>query len=1088
MSEITAAKEIEQLRQELKDAQRQINSLKISVRAEELRVKISSEYSDFGLWEYDIAEDICYQYKKLNGRYENDLDPIVHFRDTIISWGTVYAEDQPEFNRFCDAMERGDKEVGCDIRVINDDCDIVWFRYEGRTIFDDNGKPVRIIGRTIDVTAEKGGITDKSDERRDELTGAYMSETFEEDVRVKTSGANRFKIAALLLVSVDNFNTIAEQMGQEFKDYVVKDVAKVLFSISVCEHDSSVGRINDGEFAIFVRFNNMADLDSIAAKVVIMISSYAFYNDAKITVSEGVSILKNGKKYRTAIKEAAAAMRSARAKGGNGYAHYNKAMAAEALVNLPGSSEVIDEVRAITAGAATRVAEAIGKVRRNARGDSDENLALLMSISPIYNLVAEAFIDKARRSALIKEAICEAGRQTNFTAIYVCHFTDDEIVRLLTYSKDNKTAEDCPGVNFTGDRNALEQTLLNNEDIALDIHMANGKKLGFETVNGAKFALIIPIMREDYPTGYLAFVSETRRTIQESDSQIITLISGALNRMFTTFHEENQDADDLHFSSVVMNNLRIEEFSIIPDTYEMDRIGENTAAHYNVKRGDICYKAIRGRNTPCHDCPAKKLNKGQLTASTTYYCESERRWLDVAASADENSNGEPRYIISTADITDCLGQIQMTDALTGIMTLDAFAAEGLRLTANGSDGYFVLVINIAGFRRLNESMGFEFGNSLLIAVSDILERSIGVGELLCRSEGSRFVALLKNNSSSEMQTRLNQLLASIQKQVYEKCTKQIYLVVGIYEMIGESVGIMGALDRAIRAQKTVKDKGFYRENAIAVYDNKLREELQNRQYVEAHMLEALENDEFRVFYQPKVSIATGKIVGAEALVRWIRPNGEVISPAMFVPIFEENGFITDMDFAIYRHAVSDIKRWLRNGYDVPLVSLNVSRHHLKDDNFADKLTNLVDGLGVPHEKIELEVTESLLTDNLDKLVEVMSRLKSIGFRISVDDFGSGYSSLNLITQLPFDTLKIDGGFFLKNDLTEKNKKVISSVVTLAKSLNLETVSEGVETQTQVDFLRDLGCNMIQGYFYYKPMPTGDFENLIAQKTEKKENA
>lgn len=1088
MSEKTAASEIEQLRQELKDAQRQINSLKISVRAEELRVKISSEYTNFGLWEYDIAEDICYQYKKLNGRYENHLDPIVHFRDTIISWGSVYAEDLPEFNRFCDAMERGDKEVGCDVRVINDDCDLVWFRYEGKTIFDDNGKPLRVIGRTLDVTAEKGGVDEKSDERRDELTGAYLAEAFEEDIRVKTSGTNRFKIAALLMVGIDNFSAIAEQMGQEFKDYVVQDVAKVLFSISVCEHDSSVGRISDGEFAIFVRFNNMADLDSIAAKVVIMINSYDFYNGANITVSEGISILKNGKKYRIAIKEAAAAMRSARAKGGNGYAHYNKAMAAEALVNLSANSDMLDDVRALAAGTTTRVAEAIGKVRKGAHGDSNEAYALALGSSPIYNLVVEAFIDKARRSVLIKEAIRETGRQTNFTAIYVCHFTDGEVVRLLTYSKGNRNEADCPEVNFTGDRSALEQALMNNDEIALDIHTANGRKLGFELANGAQFALVTPIICEDYPMGYLAFVSESRRTIQESDAQLIELISGALNRMFTNYHSENRDADDLHFSSVVMNNLRIEEFSIIPETYEMDRVGESTAAHYNVKRGDICYKALRGRETPCHDCPAKKLSKGQLTASTTYYCEEEHRWLDIAASADENSRGETRYIISTADITDCLGKIQMVDTLTGIMTMDAFTAEGMRLTAGGSDGYFVLVINIAGFRRLNESMGFEFGNSLLIAVSDVLERSIGVGELLCRSEGSRFVALLKNNSMAEMDTRLNQLLASIQKQVYEKCTKQIYLVVGIYEMSGESVGIMGALDRAIRAQATIKDKSFYRENAVAVYDNKLREELQNRQYVEAHMVEALENDEFKVFYQPKVSIATGKIVGAEALVRWIRPNGEVISPGMFVPIFEDNGFITDMDFAIYRHAVSDIKRWLRNGYDVPLVSLNVSRHHLKDDNFAEKFTTLVDSLGVPHEKIELEVTESLLTDNLDKLVEVMTELKSIGFRISVDDFGSGYSSLNLITQLPFDTLKIDGGFFLKNDLTEKNKKVISSVVTLAKSLNLETVSEGVETQTQVDFLRDLGCNMIQGYFYYKPMPTGDFENLIAQKTEHRENA
>lgn len=1078
MSETTAAMEIERLRQELRDAQQQINTLKISVRAEELRTKISSEYSNFGLWEYDIAEDICYQYKKLNGRYENNLDPIVHFRDTIISWGSVYAEDLPEFNRFCDAMERGDKEVRCDVRVINDDCDIVWFRYEGKTIFDDNGKPLRVIGRTLDVTAEKGGTDNKSTERRDELTGAYMEEAFEEDVRLKTSGANRFKIAALLVVSIDNFDAIG-QSGQEFKDYVVKDVGKVLFSVSVCEHDSSVGRIGDGEFALFVRFNDMADLDRIAAKVVIMINSYDFYNDARITVSEGVSILKNGKKYRLAIKEAAAAMRSARAKGGNGYAHYNKAMAAEALVNLPAGSEVLDEVRAMAAGAATRVAETIEKVRGSVLGDSETYYS-----SAVSNLIAEAFIDKPRRSVLIKEAIREAGRQTGFSAIYVNHFTDGEVIRLLTYSKDDKTDRECPGVSFTGDRGALERVLADNDDIRLDIHTANGKKLGFELANGAQFALIIPIMRDDDPTGYLEFVSETRRTVQTSDARIIALISGALNRMFANYHAENQGADDLHFSSVVMNNLRIEEFSIIPETFEMDRVGESTAAHYNVKSGDICYKALRGRKTPCHDCPAKKLSQGQLTASTTYYSDEDKRWLDIAASVDENSKGEKRYIISTADITDCLGKIQMADTLTGLMTMDAFTAEGLRLTLNGSVGYFVLVINIANFRRLNENMGFEFGNSLLIAVSDILERSIGADELLCRSEGSRFVMLLKNKSMAELETRLNQLLASVQKQVYEKCTKQIYLVVGIYEMVSESVGIMGALDRAIRAQKTVKDRSFYRENAVAVYDNKLREELQNRQYVEAHMLEALENDEFKVFYQPKVSIASGKIVGAEALVRWIRPNGEIISPAMFVPIFEENGFITDMDFAIYRHAVSDIKRWLRNGYDVPLVSLNVSRHHLKDDNFAYRFTALVDSLGVPHDKIELEVTESLLTDNLNKLVEVMSELKSIGFRISVDDFGSGYSSLNLITQLPFDTLKIDGGFFLKNDLTEKNKKVISSVVTLAKSLNLETVSEGVETQTQVDFLRDLGCNMIQGYFYYKPMPTGDFENLIAQKSEK----
>ncbi len=331
---------------------------------------------------------------------------------------------------------------------------------------------------------------------------------------------------------------------------------------------------------------------------------------------------------------------------------------------------------------------------------------------------------------------------------------------------------------------------------------------------------------------------------------------------------------------------------------------------------------------------------------------------------------------------------------------------------------------------------------------------------------------------------MNLMLNSIQRQIYEKLHTQIYLLAGVCDMNDDPVGFMGALDRAITAQKTIRDRAYYHENLVAFYDGALREKIKERRHIEANMISALENDEFHVFYQPKVNIATGRVVGAEALVRWIRPDNEIISPGKFVPIFEENGFITEMDFAIYRTAITDIKRWLREGIDVPLVSLNVSRHHLADDNFCEKLNALVDNIGVPHELIELEITESLLTENLNKLVETVTWFKDRGFRISIDDFGSGYSSLNLITMLPFDTLKIDGGFFLRNDLTEKNKKVITSVVTLAKSLNLETVSEGVETQVQVDFLRDLGCDMIQGFFYYKPMTGSDFHQLLQSQTEK----
>ena len=209
----------------------------------------------------------------------------------------------------------------------------------------------------------------------------------------------------------------------------------------------------------------------------------------------------------------------------------------------------------------------------------------------------------------------------------------------------------------------------------------------------------------------------------------------------------------------------------------------------------------------------------------------------------------------------------------------------------------------------------------------------------------------------------------------------------------------------------------------------------------------------------------------------------MISPGKFIPIFEQNGFIADMDFAIYRRAIADVRRWLRAGIVPPVISLNISRHHMMDDSFPAKICALVDALGVPHNMLELEITESMLTQNMNKLLDIMTQLKEAGFRIAVDDFGSGYSSLNLITLLPFDTLKIDGGFFLKNELTEKNKAVITSVMEMAKNLKLYTVSEGVETDEQVEFLREIGCDTIQGYYFHKPMPVLDFEALMSQKGE-----
>ena len=1034
---------VDELREELAQAKKQINSLRISVRAEEMKVRISSEYTNFGLWEYDIAEDIMYQYKKLHGRYEKNLDPIIRFRTTVISWGTVNVEDLPEFNKFCDALERGDREMVCDVRILNDSCEMVWFRYEGKTIFDEDGRPLRVIGRTLDVTAEKGGTDIKADDRHDPLTGVYRYDVFRELVGRFTSGEDIYESSALILVGVHGTSALSD----ENRDNVMKTVGRLLNGISACYHESLVGLTDSEEFGLFVRFMDIPSLEGISRHVCDTINGFdRFANGeySRVSVSSGIAIIKAGKRFDTVYAEARTALFSAK-KSTGGSALYNSSMATFARVPKPAAQPERAKFSNITA--------------------------------EILRLAASALVDRPHAPDFMGRAFTLAGSRTGAQSIIFMIAQEQGFRREVIYSRSGQTGSKCPRVEFNG---SVEEALHGLYELRNPL-LVEGSDHGFETAGGAESALVFPIRTSSGVKGYLSVTSAGGAELDGENRSLLVMLADVLERLYTVFEDELTAIERQRYEKTALDILRVEGYSIDPQSYVVDYAGENIQAHLGLKVGDVCYQQIFGRKTPCHDCPLKELNAGKLQATSVFFRPEEHRWFSRTAFIDERADGSKHCCICCADITACLGKINSHDMLTGVMTLDTFMSEAMRLVSDCRHGYSTVVINVADFRRLNESAGYEAGNAILIAISDILERSVVKGELLCRSEGSRFVLLLRSKSHSDLETRLSQLLASIQKQVYEKCGRQIYLLAGLYEMTVESVGIMGALDRAITAQKTVKDKTYYHDNLIAQYDKQLRAEIQSRQYIEAHMLEALENDEFHVYYQPKVCLATGKITGAEALVRWIRSDGEIIPPSKFVPIFEENGFISDMDFAIYRQAVADIKRWLRSGINVPLISLNVSRHHLKDEHFSEKLTALVDSIGVPHDKVEFEITESLLTENMATLIDTMTQLKNAGFRISIDDFGSGYSSLNLITLLPFDTLKIDGGFFLKNDLTDRNKKVISSVITLAKSLNLETVSEGVETQVQVDFLKSLGCDMIQGFFYYRPMPSGDFTRLIEKK-------
>jgi EAL domain-containing protein (putative c-di-GMP-specific phosphodiesterase class I) len=248
--------------------------------------------------------------------------------------------------------------------------------------------------------------------------------------------------------------------------------------------------------------------------------------------------------------------------------------------------------------------------------------------------------------------------------------------------------------------------------------------------------------------------------------------------------------------------------------------------------------------------------------------------------------------------------------------------------------------------------------------------------------------------------------------------------------------------------------------------------------IENRMKSALKNEEFQIYLQPKYDISQNKIAGAEALVRWADPNRGLIPPNDFIPLFENNGFILDLDLYVFDRTCHLLRQWIDRGVNPVVISVNLSRAYLHDFTFLGKFEEIRRKYEVPSNLIELELTETVVFENMEILTDIINLIHDLGYSCSIDDFGSGYSSLNILKNIPVDTIKIDRGFFIgENSDTVKSDTIVRSVIDLARKLKMKTVSEGVEYKDQVDFLKEAKCDMIQGYYFSKPIPITEFEKL-----------
>ncbi len=485
-------------------------------------------------------------------------------------------------------------------------------------------------------------------------------------------------------------------------------------------------------------------------------------------------------------------------------------------------------------------------------------------------------------------------------------------------------------------------------------------------------------------------------------------------------------------------------------------------------------------------CEIPIINNGEIIGCIDYICvtkeihftESDLNTLKIFTKAISF------YLLNIRDYTNTSQRLEQSDdhdALTGLLKYEVFCDKLKKAMNRWRKGNYIVIIysDLKHFKYINETYGYDVGNRLLKNFCNKTIRDVKgmIGAARVYSDNIVFAAEFPGRfSDEEIYRAVVRKNNSINRELQMAfVNNNISACTGVFIVKNPQIDIEVAVSNANMARKKAKKE---ERNTVVLFNDEMMQAVVRQMQLNAELPNAIKNREIKVYYQPKIESGTGKIVGAEALVRWQKIDGKFIYPDEFIPGFEENGMIVEIDYFVYESVFRKIKERLDNDQPIVPISMNISSVHLREDELFIYIKYLFEKYQIPTKYVEFELTESIYIENLEKALNLVHQLQAMGIRISMDDFGSGYSSLNLLNNIPIDILKVDKIFLYGNKLTVNQKIIISSIIEMASKLNIRVVCEGVETSEQANFLTVIGCDMIQGYYYSKPLPEDEFCTYI----------
>lgn len=903
---------------------------------------------------------------------------------------------------------------------------------------------------------------------RDALTGLYNKETtgklIDEHLMVSHDHAG----SVLFMIDVDNFKSINDNLSHVYGDAVLCELADKLRKIF--RANDIVGRIGGDEFIAFMK--NCTSMDRAKKKAEgILNEFYVTYNELgdeghTISGSIGISVCpKDGVSFAELYKAADAALYQAKGKGKNTYELYDGN-------EFTGYSANRTEI--YTYGAVSQ---------KNFRQNRIEYVFKMLYQSDNSTEAIHSVLELvSRHFSFARGYIFETSKDGKTTSNTFEWCASGVAPQIDTLQQIPIAAVATANSSFYKTGTFILKSLDDLQPIERAVLEPQGIKSMFQ----------FGIFDKSNLLGFIGF-DNCMNEIVLNDTEIdeIATICNVLATFFVKQHIDEVAAMDFQSRQEVMDHLDNYIYVVNMVTFEV--LFMNEKAKRVINRGidgvATCYKYFRGKDEQCADCPMRQMaGDGPENIICELYNDKLEIWTETRASTLRWTDGGHACLINCADISkqkwehlqhiNQLEQLAYVDELTGSRTYSKFKEDARRILGEQINSCHLLVkLDVDNFKLINQMYGYEKGDEILRCVAKAIEKTLrDENEIFSRMGNDEFIVMFTLGDRDEVSQTYEAFLKNFHQLMSDDFAFKMNFPHGRYIMEpGDKPDLMEMLERVNVAHKAAK---LDKSSPFVVYDERMTKDALHQKEVENQMERALQNEEFIVYLQPKYYLDGERIGGAEALARWQNGNSGLFSPGAFIPVFERNGFITKLDFYILHKVCGILRDWLNQGLEPIVISVNFSRLHLNNLRFVADLCEVVDAFGVERKYIEVEITETVFYENIDTLAVLLEELHNAGFTMSMDDFGSGYSSLGVLQNLPVDVIKMDRSFFSNHWNLKRSKAVVGSIIGMASNLGIGFVAEGVEEKEHIDLLRELKCQMVQGFYYQKPMPVEEFTALM----------